>query len=69
MMNHLWCNGSLMTIIVAYLYTIRIISFAVTPAVRIKRRVAHIEILRIQPILHQSEGFAEPLEVHDLALS
>lgn len=43
--------------------------FAVAPAVRIKRRIADIEVLGIQPILYQPECFTEPLEVHDLALS
>ena len=69
MIDHLWRNGFIMTVTVSYLYTIRITLFAVTPAVRIKRRIADIEVFGIQPILHKPEGFTEPLEVHDLALS
>ena len=69
MIDHLWCNGFIMTVTVSYLYTIIITLFALTPAVRIEGGVADIEVLGIQSILHKPERFAESLEVHDLALS
>ncbi len=43
--------------------------FAVTSAVCIKFRITDVEVLRIESILQEPEGFAESLEMYNLALS
>ena len=52
-----------------HLRMIIVILFAIAPAVCIKRRVAHIEVFGIQPILNKPEGFPESLKMHNLTLS
>ena len=59
----------IMVITVCCFCTIRITLFAVTPAVRVKLGIADVEVLRIESILQKPEGFAESLEMYDLALS